>query len=102
MIGALGPVLNPFYLNVGLDKEELIATKTANSFFLGIAQISSYSFFGLLTSKIWLMGLALGIGASIGSIIGKVYLMKLKSSQFRLLVVAVMVISGIAMIVRNI
>lgn len=27
IIGALGPVLNPFYLNYALEKEELIATK---------------------------------------------------------------------------
>src|SRR3546814_14049743 len=45
IIGALGPVLNPFYLNLGLDKEELIATKTAGSFFMGLSQIGSYTFF---------------------------------------------------------
>lgn len=101
MIGALGPVLNPFYLNAGLDKEELIATKTANSFFLGIAQISSYSFFGLLTAENWIYGITLGLGATIGSIIGKGYLKKMKSEQFRLFVIVVMVISGLVMIIRN-
>ena len=50
VIGALGPVLNPFYLNLGLEKEKLIATKTANSFVMGISQIGSYTFFGLLTA----------------------------------------------------
>ena len=48
IIGALGPILNPFYLNYGLDKEKLIATKTANSFLMGISQISGYAFFGFL------------------------------------------------------
>lgn len=70
IIGALGPVLNPFYLNSGLDKEDLIATKTANSFFRGIAQ-SSYSFFGLLDKELWVYGIFLGLGATAGNIIGK-------------------------------
>ncbi|WP_420578440.1 TSUP family transporter [Ekhidna sp.] len=101
MIGALGPVLNPFYLNAGLDKEALIATKTANSFFLGIAQISSYTFFGLLTAENWIYGITLGLGATLGSIIGKGYLKKMKSEQFRLFVILAMVLSGIVMIIRN-
>lgn len=101
LIGALGPVLNPFYLNAGLDKEELIATKTANSFFTGIAQISSYTFFGLLTTENWIYGITLGLGATLGSIIGKGYLKRIKSESFRFLVILTMVISGIIMLVQN-
>ena len=101
MIGALGPVLNPFYLNAGLDKEALIATKTANSFFLGAAQISSYTFFGLLSAENWILGITLGLGATFGTIIGKGYLKKMRSEQFRLLVILMMVISGVVMLVRN-
>ncbi|WP_227672310.1 hypothetical protein [Psychrobacter urativorans] len=44
LVGGLGPILNPFYMNAGLEKENLIATKTANSFFVGIVQIGSYAF----------------------------------------------------------
>ncbi|WP_299155602.1 sulfite exporter TauE/SafE family protein [uncultured Christiangramia sp.] len=98
VIGALGPVLNPFYLNLGLDKEELIATKTANSFFLGIAQIGSYTFFGLLYTELWIYGIALGLGAVLGNIIGKKFLSSMKSSSFRKLLIILMVVSGILLI----
>ncbi|MCM8569987.1 sulfite exporter TauE/SafE family protein [Gramella jeungdoensis] len=98
IIGALGPVLNPFYLNLGLDKEELIATKTVNSFFLGISQIGSYTFFGLLYAELWIYGIALGLGAVVGNIIGKKFLSKMKSSTFRKLLITLMVISGILLI----
>lgn len=98
MVGGMGPVLNPFYLNLGLDKEDLIATKTANSFFLGMSQVGSYAFFGLLQNQFWLFGIALGIGASIGSIIGKRLLGKMKSTTFRKLVIALMVISGLLLL----
>ena len=98
IIGAMGPVLNPFYLNLGLDKEDLIATKTANSFLMGLSQISGYTFFGLLHDQYWVYGLALGLGATAGNIIGKRFLSGMKSSTFRKFVVALMVISGVMLI----
>lgn len=94
VIGALGPVLNPFYLNYGLEKEKLIATKTANSFLMGISQISSYAFFGLLHNELWVYGLALGLGATIGNIVGKRFLSKMKSTTFRKWLIGLMVVSG--------
>ncbi|HET7116509.1 MAG TPA: sulfite exporter TauE/SafE family protein [Hanamia sp.] len=98
IIGALGPVLNPFYLNLGLDKEGLIATKTANSFLMGLSQIGGYTFFGLLHNELWIYGIALGIGATVGNIIGKKFLSKMKSSTFRIFVIALMVVSGVLLI----
>ncbi len=98
LIGALGPVLNPFYLNYGLDKEDMIATKTANSFFMGLSQIGSYTFFGLLQNQYWIYGIALGVGATFGNLLGKRFLKGMKSSTFRLWVITLMVISGLLLI----
>lgn len=102
LVGGLGPILNPFYMNTGLQKEDLIATKTANSFFVGIAQIGSYAFFGILTAQLWIYGLALGLGAVIGNIIGKRFLAGMSVRQFRVMVILLMVISGLVMIIENI
>lgn len=102
LVGGLGPILNPFYMNSGLEKENLIATKTANSFFVGIIQIASYAFFGLLTAKLWVYGLVLGLGAVVGNIIGKRFLAGMSISQFRIMLLMLMVISGLIMVIRNI
>jgi len=102
IIGAMGPVLNPFYLNLGLDKEDLIATKTANSFLMGISQIGSYAFFGLLQDEYWVYGIALGIGATFGNVVGKKFLSNMKSATFRKLLILLMVISGVLLIYRQI
>lgn len=102
LVGGLGPILNPFYMNAGLEKENLIATKTANSFFVGIVQIASYTFFGILTLKIWVYGFILGLGAVIGNIIGKRFLAGISISQFRIMLLILMVISGLIMIIRNV
>lgn len=101
LIGALGPVLNPFYLNAGLKKEDLIGTKTANSFFVGIAQIGSYSFFGLLTADLWVYGLCLGLGASLGNVLGKRYLKRLSNLWFRRLLLLFMLLSGLLLVLRQ-
>jgi uncharacterized membrane protein YfcA len=94
LVGAMGPVLNPFYLNAGLEKEELIATKTANSFFMGLGQLGGYSFFGLLEGAYWGYGIALGAGAILGNIIGKQILSRITVSGFRILLLIFMVLSG--------
>jgi uncharacterized protein len=101
LIGAVGPVLNPFYLNYGLEKEKMIATKTINSFFIGLVQIATYSALGSLKGNLWLYGLVLGIGASAGNWIGKTFLSKVSNALFRKLAIAVMVISGVIMIVKQ-
>lgn len=102
LVGGLGPILNPFYMNAGLQKERLIATKTANSFFVGIVQIGSYAFFGVLTANLWVYGTVVGLGAVVGNIIGKRFLAGMSFRQFRVMLLTLMVISGLIMIFQNI
>ncbi len=100
--GGMGPVLNPFYLNAGIIKESLVGTKAANSFFLGIAQVSSYTIFGLLSAELWIYGITIGIGATIGNLIGKRLLSKMSDHTFRKLVIIIMVLSGVLLFMKAI
>lgn len=99
--GGMGPILNPFLLNVGIEKEELVGTKAAQSFFLGLSQISGYTFFGLLSTELWIYGIALGLGASLGNYFGKLILRNMSKLSFRRWVIALMVISGIVLIIKS-
>ena len=99
--GGMGPVLNPFYLNAGITKESLVATKSVNSFFLGLAQLTGYTFFGILTKELWIYGILLGLGATIGNLIGKQLLKKMTAKQFRKWVIAIMVISGLVLLYKS-
>ena len=98
--GGMGPVLNPFLINAGIDKEELVGTKAAQSFFLGLAQVSGYVFFGLLTKTLWIYGIALGLGAILGNLIGKWLLFRMSKLAFRRWLITIMVLSGIVLIVK--
>ena len=101
IVGATGPVLNPFYLNYGLEKERMIATKTVNSFLVGLTKIGSYTFFGALTGRLWLYGIVIGVAAGLASYVGKQLLGQISSKTFRVLVIALMVISGFVMVYRQ-
>ncbi|MEN0006124.1 MAG: sulfite exporter TauE/SafE family protein [Bacteroidota bacterium] len=100
VVGATGAVLNPFYMNYGLQKEQLIGTKTANSFFVGIFQVGSYAFFSSMHPPLWGYGVALGLGAAIGNFFGKRMLAKMSNKSFRIWVIWAMVVSGMVMLVR--
>jgi uncharacterized membrane protein YfcA len=100
IVGATGPVLNPFYLNYGISKEKLIATKAVNSFFLAIIQLSSFTFFGALHGKMWGYGLAIGAGATIGNFIGKRWLKGISDQLFRQILIAFMAVSGLVMLIK--
>ncbi|MEQ9302568.1 MAG: sulfite exporter TauE/SafE family protein [Marinoscillum sp.] len=102
LIGAGGPLLNPFYLNLGITKEELIATKTANSFIMGVAQIGSYTYFGLMNLDQWIYAVALGLGIGLGNFFGKKMLQKLSLKSFRQWTIGFMVVSGVILLIRAI
>jgi len=98
--GGMGPILNPFLINAGIDKEELVATKAAQSFFLGLAQVSGYVFFGLLSPTLWSYGIALGLGAILGNLIGKWLLKRMSKLAFRRWLIAIMVLSGLLLTLK--
>jgi uncharacterized protein len=98
LIGTMGPVLNPFYMNYGVEKEELIATKSFNSLVMHVAKVSTYTFFGALTGPLFLYGMVAGVAAMAANWIGKRTLERLSSARFQQLVIAMMVISGAVML----
>ncbi len=102
LIGATGPVLNPFYLNYGLQKEPMIATKTVNSFLVGLTKIGSYTFFGALHGDLWFYGILIGVAAGVASYVAKRSLGEISSRTFRIMVIGLMVISGVVMIYRQV
>ncbi len=100
VLGATGPVLNPFYLNYGMKKESLVATKAVNSFLLALVQLPAYYFFGELDRDLWLPGLCLGLGAAGGNLLGKSLLGKMSEALFRVVFIGMMGVFGLVMVIR--
>jgi uncharacterized membrane protein YfcA len=95
VIGSIGPVLNPFYLNYGLVKEKMIATKSAHVLVVHIAKIVTYATLGALTLPYLGYGLVIGIAAAPANWLGQLALQKISDEQFRQIVIALVTISGL-------
>lgn len=95
LIGSIGPILNPFYLNYGLVKEKMIATKSAHVLVVHVAKIVTYAVFGALTMPYLGYGLVIGIAAAPANWLGQHALQKISDEQFRQFVIALVTISGL-------
>lgn len=100
LVGATGPIHNPFMLNYGLSKENLTGTKALNSLFMQITKIISYSFFGALTLEIAGYGIILGCGAIFGILLARQHLKKINSASFKEYMLTFMLLCGISMLIK--
>jgi uncharacterized membrane protein YfcA len=80
MIGEAGPVLNPFFLNYGSEKEEMIATKSVNSLATQIAKLGTYAVVGAFSRQYLLYGIVIGVAATVASFAGKKLLGRMAGS----------------------
>jgi uncharacterized membrane protein YfcA len=98
VIGASGLLVNPFYLNYGLEKEAMLATRAVNSGVIQIIKIASYATFGVLTWPLVRYGLAAGLGAISAVWITNSWLAFLTPRRFRQLAILVMVLGGLTIL----
>lgn len=95
IVGASGLLANPFYLNYGMVKERMVATRAVNSLMIQLAKISAYATFGALDWDLARHGLSAGVGAVLAIWVTRPWLRRLDSTRFRQLAVFVMLISGV-------
>ena len=95
LLGSIGPLLNLFYLNYGLDKEQMLATKSTHMITVHVIKIITYGFLGALSWYDCKYGLLIGLAALPGNWVGKQILAKMTQEQFKYIVLAFVGISGV-------
>jgi len=95
IVGASGLLTNPFYLNYGMLKERMIATRAVNSMAIQLAKIGTYTAVGVLDWDLARHGLFSGAGAVLGIWICRPWLHRLDSRRFRQLAIFVMLVAGV-------
>lgn len=95
VVGASGLLANPFYLNYGMMKERMVATRAVNSLAIQIAKIGAYVAFGALSWELVRQGLYAGAGAALAIWVSRPWLHRLHPRRFRQLAVLVMLASGV-------
>ena len=100
LIGATGPIQNPFMLNYGITKEYLIGTKALNSLFMQITKLVTYGCLGVFTIEVVRYGAVIGCGAIIGVFLARNHLKKINMEQFRKYTTTIMFFCGIMMLFK--
>jgi uncharacterized membrane protein YfcA len=98
IVGGSGPAHNPFMLNYGLEKEQLVATKAINSLVMQLTKLVAYTGFGAMTLEIGIYGLVIGIGGAIGAWIASNHLKNINPSRFRVYTLILMPICGVLLL----
>ena len=101
LIGATGPLHNPFMLSYGLVKERLVGTKAINSLMMQLTKLISYGTFGILSLEIAGFGSALGTGAIVGIFLARKHLQNIELSHFKNYTMAIMFICGVVLLIKS-
>lgn len=97
LTGAVGLVFNRFYLQYGLSKDQVIATRAANEIILHGIKLMLYGAFGLLTPNVLGAGAAVAIAALLATWLARHVLPYLSDALFKRIGYAAMVLSGVFM-----
>ncbi len=101
VIGASGLIANPFYLNYGLTKERMLATRAANSMLLQVTKLISYAAFGVLQWGTLHDGVIAGAGTVAAIILVTPVLGRTSPRAFRTFAVLAMFATGLLMVWRH-
>ncbi len=101
LTGVVGLLFNRFYLQYGLTKEEIVATRAANEIILHLVKIVLYSLFGLITIKVVSIGVVVAVSAILSSLIMKWVLPKLSETLFKKIGYFAMVLSGFLLLSQS-
>ena len=94
-IGSTGPLLNPLYINYGLQKEALIGTKSAHLLIVHIVKIITYSVCGVLNPLYITYGLLMGLAAFPGNWLGQKVLQRMSEQNFQKLLVKFVILTSL-------
>ena len=98
IVVSTGPLSVPLFLSYGLAKGAFLATEAAGSLGLYLSKSVTFERFGALTSDVAIKGLIAGASLMAGAFIAKRFVLELSPDAFRLIMDAIMIVAGIAML----
>lgn len=98
-VGAIGPVVAPFFLRDDFDKEETIATSAVCQGATHLAKLPAFLVLGFDYPAHWHLLLALGLAVIAGTLAGKAVLRRLSQRVFRLVYKGVLITLALYLVV---
>ena len=93
-----GPITAPIFLSYGLVKGAFIATEAAGSLAVYLSKAAVFRSFGAMPLPVILQGLITGTSLMAGAWIAKRFVLRLHPDRFRLLMDALMLLSGLTLL----
>ena len=85
VVGAVGPLIAPFFLRSDMNKHNIIATKALCQAYLHIIKIIAFSSIGVEILDEWTTFLPMAAATIVGTYVGKWLLQRIEETKFRLL-----------------
>lgn len=98
IVVSTGPITAPVFLAYGLVKGAFLSTEAAGSLLVYVAKSATFRALGVLPQEIIVEGLATGASLMIGAFVAKRFVLRIPPERFRLLMDALMLASGVAML----
>jgi uncharacterized membrane protein YfcA len=98
IVVSTGPITAPVFLAYGLVKGAFLATEAASSLAVYVSKVVVFRTLGALPWEIIVEGLITGSSLMAGAFLAKRFVIKLDPGRFRLLMEAMMLISGATML----
>jgi len=98
LLATTGPINTPFFLAYGLVKGAFIATEAAGSFAVSLTKAAVFRNFGALPLETIFRGFAVGATLMLGSWLAKHIVLRFDAAQFRIVMEAMLLISGILLV----
>jgi uncharacterized membrane protein YfcA len=98
IVASTGPITAPIFLAYGLVKGAFLATEAASSLAVYVSKVVVFRTLGALPWEIIVEGLITGSSLMGGAFLAKRFVIKLDPERFRLLMEAMMLISGATML----
>lgn len=98
LVVSTGPITVPLFLAHGLVKGAFIGTEAAASLAMYASKLTTFRALGALPFEIAVKGLATGASLAAGAFVARRWVLKFGAGQFRLLMDALMMASGLALL----
>ena len=89
-------------LSYGIEKEQLVATKSLNSLIMQSTKLTTYTIFGAMKWQTGAYGILLGLGVVLGVYIARKHLLSIHLERFRNYTLAIMAFSSVLMLSQGI
>ena len=101
VVGATGVLTAPFFLNEGLTRESIVATRAGGQMATHLLKVGVFSALGFHLAEYWALVLGMVIAAALGSALGKVLLGRLSERVFLILFRGLITVLAGRMLVKS-